>query len=141
MTRVRTTQTPDGRRLEVSTVLSAPAADAWDAIVDTRRWQEWSPIVLGVETTDRRIRTGTTGRVRLPGVWVPFRITSCTDRRWTWRVSGIPAAAHRVDDLRDGRCRIAFELPIHQSGYAPISLRSLERLEALLESEETGRER
>ncbi|WP_254763571.1 SRPBCC family protein [Natrinema marinum] len=140
MTRVRTANTPNGRRLEVSTVVAVPAADAWDAIVDTTRWPEWSPIVLGVESTERRIRTGTTGRVRLPGVWVPFRIASCAERRWTWRVTGVPAAGHRVDDLRDERCRIAFELPPSQAGSAPISLRSLENLEALLEGDEaTGR--
>ncbi|MDS0474242.1 SRPBCC family protein [Natrinema sp. 1APR25-10V2] len=135
MTRVRTARTPDGRRLEVSTVVAAPPADAWDAIVDTTQWPEWSPIVHGVDSTDRRIRTGTTGRIRLPGVWVPFRITACTARRWTWRVTGIPAAAHRVDDLGENRCRIAFELPLHQAGSAPISLRSLENLEALLEAD------
>ncbi|WP_254529324.1 SRPBCC family protein [Natrinema gelatinilyticum] len=133
MTRIRTARTPEGSRLEISNVLSVPAADAWDAIVDTTLWPEWSPVIFGVESTDRRIRNGTTGRVRLPGVWVPFRITSCADRRWTWRVTEIPAAGHRVDDLGDDRCRIAFELPLHQVGYAPISLRSLENLEAILE--------
>jgi len=135
MTRVRTTRTPDGRRLEVSHVLSVPAADAWDALIDTTTWPDWSPIVLGVESTDRRIQTGTTGRVRLPGVWVPFEITGCMERRWSWRVTGIPAAGHRVDELNDERCRVAFELPLHQTGYTPVSLRALENLEALLESD------
>ncbi|WP_408959051.1 SRPBCC family protein [Natrinema sp. 74] len=136
MTRVRIAETVAGRRLEVSTVVAASAADAWDAIVDTTRWPEWSPIVCGVESTDRRLRRGTTGRVRLPGVWLPFRITSCADRRWTWRVVGVPAAGHRVDDLGENRCRIAFELPPAQAGYAPISLRSLENVETLLEDDE-----
>ncbi|PGF14690.1 polyketide cyclase [Natrinema sp. CBA1119] len=135
MTRVRTTRTSDGRRLEVSNVMSVPAADAWEVLVDTMQWPEWSPIVRGVESTDRRIRSGTTGRVRLPGVWVPFRITECTERRWTWRVTGIPAAGHRVDDLGRDRCRIAFELPIHHAGSAPVSLRALENIETLLEDE------
>lgn len=135
MTRVRTATTPDGRRLEVSHVLAVPAAAAWDALVDTTRWLEWSPLITGVEATDRRLRPDTTGRIRVPGAWVPFRITSCTDRRWTWRVTGIPTAAHRVDDLGETRCRIAFELPLHQAGSVPISLRSLENLEALLEGD------
>ena len=132
MTRVRTTQTPDGRRLEVSHVLSAPAADAWDALVDTTQWPDWSPTIHGVESTDRRVQDGTTGRVRLPGVWVPFEITGCTERRWTWRVTGIPATAHRVDDLGNDRCRVAFELPLYQAGYAPVCLRALHNVEALL---------
>jgi hypothetical protein len=132
MTRVRTTRTPDGRRIEVSHVLAVPAADARDALLDTTRWPDWSPLVVGVEATDRRVRAGTTGRVRLPGVWLPFRITSRTDRRWTWRVGGLAAGGLRIDDLGDDRCRIAFELPLHRSGYVPVCLRALENLEDLL---------
>lgn len=133
MTRVRTATTPDGRRLEVSHVLSVPAAEAWDALVDTTRWPEWSPLVNGVEATDRRLRSDTTGRIRVPGAWLPFRVTSCTERRWTWRVTGIPAAGHRVDDLGERRCRIVLELPLHAAGSVPVCLRALENLEALLE--------
>ncbi|WP_121742725.1 SRPBCC family protein [Natronorubrum halophilum] len=136
MTRLQRTRTPDGRRLEVSHVLSVPAADAWEVLVDTARWPEWSPLVNGVESTDRRIRTGTTGRVRVSGVWVPFRITDCSDYRWSWRISRVPVASHRVDDLREGRCRIAFELPLHAVGSVPVCLRALERLEELLVAEE-----
>jgi len=115
--------------------MAVPAGDAWDALIDTTTWPDWSPTIHGVESTDRRIRAGTTGRVRLPGVWVPFEITGCAERRWTWRVTGIPAAGHRVDDLGDGRCRVAFELPLHQAGYTPVSLRALENLETLLADE------
>lgn len=138
MTQIRTARTPDGRRLEVSHVLSVPATDAWDALVDTTQWPAWSPLVNGVEATDRRIRPDTTGRVRVPGAWLPFRITSCTARRWTWRVTRIPAAGHRVDDLGADRCRIAFELPPHGAGYVPVCLRALANLEALLEESETA---
>ncbi|OLZ41274.1 polyketide cyclase [Natrinema saccharevitans] len=138
MTRVRTATTPDGRRLEVSHVLSVPAAEAWDVLVDTTRWPEWSPLVNGVEATDRRLRPDTRGRLRVPGAWVPFRITSRTERRWTWRVTGIPAAGHRVDDLGERRCRIAFELPVHAAGTVPVYLRALENLETLLEDERTA---
>jgi len=140
MTRVRTTRTPDGKRLEVSHVLSVPAADAWDALVDTTQWPDWSPTIRGVEATDRRIRAGTTGRVRLPGVWVPFEITACTERRWSWCVLGIPTTGHRVDDLGDDRCRIAFELPLSQTGYAPVCLRALKNVETRLEGETGGNE-
>lgn len=136
MTRVGTTQTPDGRRLEVSHVLSVPATDAWDALVDTTRWPDWSPLLTGVEATDRRLRPGTTGRVRIPGAWLPFRITECTSRRWTWRVLGIPATGHRVDDLGSDRCRVAVELPRYATGYVPVCLWALETLESLLEDEQ-----
>ncbi|MDQ2049081.1 SRPBCC family protein [Natronolimnohabitans sp. A-GB9] len=131
MTRLRTTETHDGRRLEASHVIAADAADAWELLVDTTRWPTWSPIVSGVEATDRRIRLGTTGRVRALGTWVPFRITAYVpaERRWNWRLLGLPGAGHRVDDLREGRCRVAFELPPTATGYAPVCLRALEALE------------
>ena len=139
MTRLQRTRTPDGRRLEASHVIAAPAADAWDLLVDTTRWPEWSPIVGGVEASDRRIRPGTTGRIRVPGAWVPFRVTSYVpaERRWGWRVLGLPGAGHRVDDLGPERCRIAFELPLTATGYAPVCLRALDRLEDLLEGNAT----
>ena len=134
MTRLRRTRTSDGRRLEASHVVDAPASDAWELLVDTTRWPAWSPIVSGVEATDRRIRLGTTGRIRVPGAWVPFRVTAYlpAERRWGWRVLGLPGASHRVDDLGADRCRIAFELPPTATGYAPVCLRALERLEELL---------
>lgn len=139
MTRIQFDRTPTGRRLEVSNVLSVPAADAWDLLADTQRWPEWSPIVTAVEATDRRVRTGTTGRVSAFGLWLPFEITSRTDRRWTWRVARLPGAGHRVDGLAESRCRIVFELPLHTSGYVPVCLRALERLEAILTDESMSR--
>lgn len=133
MTRIQVVSTPDGRRLEVSHVLAVPPDDAWELLVDTRRWPEWSPVVTAVEATDRRIEAGTTGRVRGLGLWVPFEITSCADRRWTWRVARLPGASHRVDSLDERRCRVVFELPLRASGYVPACLRALERVEELLE--------
>ncbi|ELY62027.1 SRPBCC family protein [Natronolimnohabitans innermongolicus] len=134
MTRLQRTTAPNGRRLEASHVLEAPADDAWDALVDTTRWPEWSPIVSDVEASDRRIRRGTTGRIRALGAWIPFRVTAFApdEGRWSWRLLGLPGATHRVDDLGENRCRIAFELPPTATGYAPVCLRALERLEALL---------
>ncbi|WP_339103933.1 SRPBCC family protein [Haloterrigena salinisoli] len=139
MTRLRRTRTPDGRRLEVSHVVDAAPDEAWELLVDTARWPEWSPIVNGVEATERRIRLDTSGRLRVPGAWVPFRVTAYVpaERRWSWRVLGLPGAGHRVDDLGANRCRIAFELPPTATGYAPVCLRALERLEELLEADGT----
>lgn len=125
----------DGRRLEASHVLAVSPADVWDLLVDVRRWPEWSPIVRGVDATDVRVRTGTAGRIRVPGVWLPFEVTDCADRRWTWRIAGLSAAGHRVDELAENRCRVVFELPPTAVGYAPVCLRALERIESLLEDE------
>ncbi|ELY43432.1 SRPBCC family protein [Natronorubrum sulfidifaciens] len=137
MTRLQTAHTPDGRRLEASQVCSVPADDAWDLLVDTTQWPEWMALVNGVEATDRRIRADTTGHVRVSGVWIPFRVTdySRSDRRWSWRVTGVPIATHRVEALDETRCRISFELPFFAVGSAPISLRALESLESMLEGD------
>ncbi|AGB37281.1 SRPBCC family protein [Natronococcus occultus] len=124
-----------GRRLEASHVLSVPPEDVWDLLVDVRRWPEWSPIIRGVDATDGRVRTGTTGRIRVPGLWLPFAVTDRTDRRWTWRIAGVSATGHRVDELADDRCRVVFELPPTAVGYAPVCLRALERIESVLEDE------
>ncbi|THE63793.1 SRPBCC family protein [Salinadaptatus halalkaliphilus] len=132
MTRLRTTQTPSGLRLEASQVLAVAPETAWDPLVDTTRWPEWSPVVTAVEATDRRVCEGTTGRVRTPGVWLPFRVTTCSERRWTWRIGGVPSSGHRVDDLGPQRCRVAFELPLQSAGTAPICLAALERIDELL---------
>ncbi|QFU83508.1 SRPBCC family protein [Natronorubrum aibiense] len=137
MTRLQTAHTPDGRRLEASHVLSVPADDAWELLADTTRWPDWMPLVNGVEATDRRVQTGTTGRIRVSGVWLPFRITDCSrsDRRWRWHLSGMPSGAYRVDALEESRCRVAVELPPHAVGAAPVSLRALESLESALGAE------
>lgn len=132
MTRLQWIRTPDGRRLEASHVVAAPAEDAWETLIDTRRWPEWLPGVSGVDASHRHIREGTTGRIRLPGVWTPFTITEVDDRQWSWSVAGVPGATHRVDDLTADRCRIAFELPTQAFATTGAALYALERLEELL---------
>ena len=125
-------RTPDGRRLVVSRTIDAPAADAWGLLTDTGRWPEWGPSVRAVESSQRVIDGETTGRVRLPGgIWLPFEITSCLVRRWTWEVAHISATGHFVEERDDG-CRVGFELPVLASGYAPVCVRALGHIERLL---------
>ena len=125
-------RTPDGRRLCVNRSIRAPRDDAWDLLVDTEQWPAWGPSVSAVESSDRYIETGTTGRVKTPvGVWVPFEIASCADYRWTWRVARIPATGHRVDG-DENSCRVVFEIPLLAAGYAPVCQRALDRIERTL---------
>ncbi|WIV66264.1 SRPBCC family protein [Natrialbaceae archaeon AArc-T1-2] len=136
MTQVRTVPASHGTRLEVSHVVAEPPAAAWDLLVDTHRWPDWGPTITGVEATDRRIRTGTTGRIQLAaGPWLPFEITDCDPeaRSWTWNVACVPATCHRVETLGEERCRIVFELPTVAAGYVPVCLRALEALADCLE--------
>ncbi|WP_299263500.1 SRPBCC family protein [Halorientalis sp.] len=123
-------RTPDGRRLCVARELDAPAAVLWDFLTDTERWPEWGPSVRAVDCESRQIATGTTGRVEtVGGLQVPFEITSCRNRRWTWRVGKIPATGHRVEGERP--CRVVFEIPLLASGYAPMCARALKDLARL----------
>jgi uncharacterized protein YndB with AHSA1/START domain len=134
-TQRRITDTPDGRRLLVTRRIDAHPDRVWDLFVDTRAWPAWGPSITAVECSDRRIRAGTTGRVRtVGGLWIPFVVTSCADYRWTWRVAGVPATGHRVDPV-DDRCRAAFELPLLAAPYAVVCRRALQKLDALATTE------
>jgi hypothetical protein len=130
----RLARTPDGRRLELSRVIDAPAETVWSLFVDTDYWPDWGPTIGAVEldgTDSTRIAAGTTGRVRVAGVWLPFSITTCADHRWTWSVARIPATGHRVEPLGDERCRAVFELSPLAVGYAPVCRTALRRLDRL----------
>ena len=133
-------RTPGGRRLVVSRVIDAPADDAWTLLTDTDRWPEWGPSVRDVDTSQRVIDGETSGRVKLPGgIWLPFEITSCVDRRWTWTVARLPATGHFVRGQGRG-CRVGFELPVLASGYAPICVRALGQVErTLMPESENGK--
>jgi uncharacterized protein YndB with AHSA1/START domain len=125
-------RTPDGRRLVVSRTIDAPADDAWKLLTDTERWPDWGPSVRGVESSRRVIDGETSGRVKLPGgIWLPFEITSCVNRRWTWEVARVPATGHFVDEHGAG-CRVGFEMSVLAGGYAPVCARALGHIERLL---------
>lgn len=119
----------------MSRTVRADREAAWELLTDTRRWPEWSPTVGAVEADERRIRAGTTGRVRVAGLRLPFEITSCEGYRWTWDVARVPATGHRVDAADGGgeRCRVVFELPVLAAGYAPVCDRALDRIADRLE--------
>lgn len=123
-------RTPDGRRLCVSRTIDAPAETLWDLLTDTTRWPDWGPSVRAVDCDQQYITAGTTGRVQVVGgIWVPFEITSCTERRWTWNVAKVPATGHRVEGERP--CTVVFEIPVLAAGYAPVCGRALQKLARL----------
>ncbi|MFC6835720.1 SRPBCC family protein [Halomarina ordinaria] len=150
-------RTPDGYRLEVSRRIDAPPDTLWDLLCDTTRWSEWGPSVRGVECDRRYIEAGTRGRVKVAdlagGVWAPFEVTTCADRRWTWKVGvpttallrntldptpTVPATGHRVEAVGRGS-RVVFEVPPLAAGYAAVCRRALDDLERLVrDTEEQG---
>ncbi|WP_418285392.1 SRPBCC family protein [Halorubrum sp. DTA46] len=125
----------EGLTLAVGRDVSVPPAVAAEALRDTRTWPEWGPAIDAVESDDRLVRAGTSGRVRVGGAWLPFRVTGATDRRWDWRVAGVPATGHRVDRYADDphRCRVVVEVPVVAAGYVPVCRRALDRFAALVE--------
>jgi hypothetical protein len=133
---VRLARTPDGWRLVVSRVVDADPGRAWRLLCDTTRWPEWSPSVRGTTATDRYVVAGTSGRLRLAGVpvAVPFRVDAVGDRRWTWRVAGVPATGHAVTDAGDGRARVAVEVPPLAAAYVPACVVALRRFARLVET-------
>lgn len=134
-------RTPDGRRLSVSRTIDVDTETVWTVLTDTHRWPEWGPSIAAVECEERFIEAGSRGRVRTvgPGVlfgrrsgglWIPFRVTDCDGRRWTWTVGGVPATGHRVESVRNGS-RVVFEVPPVAAAYLPICRRALVRIERL----------
>jgi hypothetical protein len=129
---VRVERTPDGRRLVAAREFARDPATAWDRLVDTAAWPEWGPSVAAVDCDDRRVRAGSTGRVRVArlGAWVPFRVTARewdgSRGRWTWRVAGVPATGHAVAPTDRG-CRVSFEAPLAAAPYLPVCRRALDR--------------
>jgi uncharacterized protein YndB with AHSA1/START domain len=154
-------QTPDGYRIEVSRRIDASRDVLWNLLTDTTRWPDWGPTIENVDCRDRYIQRGTRGRIRVTGgpggVWLPFRITSCADYRWSWTVGPpsfgafdpaphIQVTGHRVERLSDsGReneqgiehtqetnsCCIIFELPPLAAGYAVVCDRALIKLDRI----------
>jgi uncharacterized protein YndB with AHSA1/START domain len=148
-------QTPDGYRIEICRSIDAPREVLWDLLTDTTRWPDWGPTIEAVDCRDRYIQPGTRGRVRvvdgIGGVWIPFRITSCSDYRWSWTVGPpsfgafdlaphVPATAHRIEgdqekengneECSDG-CRAVLEIPPLAAGYAVVCERALVKLDRI----------
>ena len=85
-----------------------------------------------VESPTRLIQAGTEGRVRtVGGLWLPFRVTTCENYRWTWDVANLPATGHRVEE-RGAGARAIIEVPVVAAPYVPVCARILRRLEAVV---------
>lgn len=131
----------EGTTLAVGRDVAVAPAVAARALRDTAGWPDWGPAIDAVESDDRYVTRGTTGRVSVGGAWVPFRVTACNGRRWDWRVAGIPATGHRVDSYagEPGRSRVVVEVPAAAAWYVPVCRRALDRFAALVESESSER--
>lgn len=128
----RTSRCP---KLCVSREIDAPVAAVWDVFVDTHRWPTWGPSVSAVDCDRRYVSDGTTGRIQVArGPWLPFQVRMAADRRWCWRVAGVPATGHRVTEIDDSRARATFELSLLAAWYAPVCAVALGRIDRLARS-------
>jgi hypothetical protein len=126
----------EGTTLAVGRDVAVAPSVAAEFLRDTHAWPEWGPAIDAVESDARYVTRGTTGRVRVAGAWVPFRVTACNGRRWDWRVAGVPATGHRVDSYAGDpeRGRVVIEVPVVAAWYVPACRRALDRFAALVES-------
>lgn len=141
LNRIRTalgiTKTPEGFRVVIWRRVAAPPDRVWDLLVDTRRWPEWGPSVLDVETHPPRIEEGSTGRVRTSlGHWLPFAVTRASEWSWAWRIGPVQATGHRVVP-RDTSCRVGFEVPLYAAPYLLVCWWALRRIETLATAPKT----
>jgi uncharacterized protein YndB with AHSA1/START domain len=100
--------------------IQAPAAVVWRVLTDVTLWPRWGPSVSAVESADRHIISGSTGRIRTSlGIWLPFEVTHMVPgQSWRWRVGGVPATGHRVHAVDEVRCQLVFEIPAWAAPYA-----------------------
>ena len=119
--------------LDVGASFDVPVSVAWELLTDTRTWPQWGPTVTAVDADPAIIGPGSSGRLRSPvGLWLPFTITSFEpESHWSWRVAGVPATGHRVEETPHG-CRVVFEVPLLTAPYAAICRVALRRLGRLL---------
>lgn len=118
--------------------IKVPAAAAWNLLTDMSRWPEWGPSVCRVESAEKCLGPGSSGRIlTVFGVWLPFRVTEwVAGQRWVWEVAGIKATGHRVESLGPGRCRVTFEVPLWAVPYLAVCRLAAEKLRKILEEEQ-----
>lgn len=118
------------RQRWVSAKIDAPAARAWDLLVDLDAWPQWGPSVRRASVEGGALAAGVHGEVVTAlGVSFPFEVTTFEPGvRWAWKVGGITATDHRVEPLGPDRCRVSFGLSSPAAPYLAICRIALGRL-------------
>ncbi|SHO52566.1 SRPBCC family protein [Desulfopila aestuarii] len=121
------------KRFRVSRSVDASLDSVWLILTDTHLWALWGPSVTAVESGDRYIRAGTTGRVKTAlFFWLSFVITTYVDNRsWRWAVGKLQATGHTVEQGADGTTVVSFDMPLWAFFYIPICWLALRRIDSL----------
>ncbi len=114
--------------------IAAPPIAAWELLATVERWPDWGPTVRDGELDPPgRFEAGATGRVRtVAGLSLPFELTELVaQRRWSWKVGGIPATVHTVEPVAGG-ARVGFGVPLPAAAYLPVCVLALRAIDRLL---------
>ncbi len=126
--------------LRITRTLEYPADEVWNVLIDTEAWPAWGPSVTAVRAPNRYLRGGDRGHIRtVLGAWLPFEVSEF-DRGhyWRWRVAGIPATGHRVEELTEAQCRLVFEVPVLAAPYAAVCALATRRIERVTSARARG---
>jgi hypothetical protein len=121
--------------LEAGLMIRASSHLVWNLLVDTSRWAEWGPSIRAVECSDRHLTPLSTGRIKtVLGFSVPFAVTHFKPgKAWSWRVFGIPATTHSVENFGKNRCCLRFGVPLPAFPYLFVCLIAIRRIADLIE--------
>jgi len=105
----------------------------WNLITDTTQWPRWGPTVKRVQSPERFIRKGSSGKVLTAfGIWLTFDIDKYENGSfWSWKVASTRATGHRIQPTKRG-CILWFEVPIIAAPYILICQLALNRIQILL---------
>ncbi len=121
------------RQLWVTTEIDAPASTVWDILVDPAQWPKWGPSVRRATVEGGALRAGARGEVETAvGVTLGFEITTYEPgARWAWKVGGVDATDHCVEELGPHRCRAGFGVGWLAAPYLVICRVALTRISQL----------
>lgn len=116
----------------------APPDDVWRSFIDPECWPTWAPQIRAVETAQRALRQGATGRILGPApLAVDYEITAVDPalRTWSWTVRTGPVRLtmhHVVLPTPSGGTRALLRIhggaAVAAQAYRPIAAMALRRL-------------
>jgi hypothetical protein len=121
------------RRINVWRTIHAPAGVLWSLLSDLDRWPDWGPTVRSARIDGEGLMAGAHGRLTtIVGLDVGFEVTDYAEGTyWAWKVSGVPATDHTVQQLSADTCRVGFGVPWPAVGYLAVCRIALQRLETM----------
>ncbi|MBT8240105.1 MAG: SRPBCC family protein [Acidimicrobiia bacterium] len=121
------------RRVSVWRTIEAPAGVLWSLLTDLDRWPDWGPTVRRARIEGENLMAGAHGTLTtIVGLDLEFEITEYSEGTyWAWKVAGLPATDHTVEQLSAQRCRVGFGVPWPAAGYLAVCQVALQRLETM----------